>query len=389
MTAPAPPLLSIAVPTRNRQTYLLVLVDDLLRSPRRDFEIVVQDNSDDDSLRADLQSRLDDRLRYNFCAERLSVVQNCDDAVRACTGRYVCMLGDDDGLLLDESLELLQRCLSENIDAVVPGAYYYTWPSLTHKTWGNVGGRLYEARFSGRCEPLDANRERDLALARGGAFGLFQMPRVYQAFVAAGPLQKLREMAGTCFPGPSPDMANAVALTKVVNRCWHIDFPYIIMGHSKGSGGGMGAEKKHRGDIANQTHLPTNTAALWNPAIPFFWSGPTIYAQSAHCALRALWIPPVPRINLSCLYASCLIYERWFWQETLAAMRHSGDWMPWLYVRALGQALVITARRARSFFNNVVRHSGKVPEVQTADIAQAMALARKRINSAGLRALWP
>lgn len=379
------PLLSIAIPTRNRQSYLLNAVDEFLRCTRQDFEIVIQDNSDDDGLRNEFAQRGDPRVRYAFTAERLSVVQNCDLAVQACVGAFVCMLGDDDGLLLDESLELVARCLAEGVEAVVPGAYYYTWPSLRHKTWGDVGGQLYEARFTGRCAPLDAARERDVALARGGAFGLFRMPRVYQGFVSNEVLCRLREQAGTCFPGPSPDMANAVALTRIVHRCVEASFPYVIMGHSKGSGGGMGAEKKHRGDISAQAHLPRDTAARWNRAVPFFWSGPTIYAQSAHCAIGALWQDDAPRINFACLYASCLIYERHFWREVLEAMRHSGEWLPWLSIRIGAYAAVITARRARSFVGNLVRHLWRSRHAEAAvDMAAAIALARQRISSQGL-----
>jgi glycosyltransferase involved in cell wall biosynthesis len=375
------PLLSIAIPTRNRPIYLLSVLDEFLRCTRSDFEVIVQDNSDDDVLRSEIARRGDSRVRYTYTAARLSVVQNCDLAIQACAGHFVCMLGDDDGLLLEESLELVAQCVAKRVEAVVPSSFYYTWPGLRHKIWGNMSGRLAGAKFTGRCERVDVAGELSLALARGGAFGLFHMPRVYHGFVSKEVLSRLYDLAGTCFPGPSPDMANAVALSRIIHKCYLVSFPFIIVGHSKGSGGGMGSEKKHWGDISAQAHLPLDTAARWNRAIPFFWSGPTIYAQSAHCAIGALCRQDAPHINFACLYAACLIYERHSWGAVILAVRHSGEWLPWLAVRVLGYSMVISARRARSFVGNLIKHLRRSSQTDAAaDMAEATAAARRRVS---------
>jgi hypothetical protein len=379
-------LLSIVIPTRNRSVYLKRLLSGLLSSARSDFEVVVQDNSDDDSLSEYVVSLDDTRVRYFYLPERVSVVRNSDLAVGAAGGDYVCMLGDDDGLLLDESLELLAAARSSDIDAVIPEAYYYTWPSLVHKTWGQIGGRLFEKSFSGKVRSIDANRERRSVLAAGAAFGLYLMPRVYQAFVSRKTLSSLRAVAGTCFPGPSPDMANALALTRFAANVLYVDFPYVIMGHSGGSGGGMGAAKVHRGDIRQQTHLPPDTADNWNPAIPFFWSGPTIYAQSAYQAISTVWPKTeFPVLNYSTLYATCFVYEPQFWRTTFSAMRASKEPMVGLIMRTAASCLAILARRSRSFVRNLALNSSKrEPAEAVEDICVAIRVARARIAASGL-----
>ncbi|OYU73960.1 MAG: hypothetical protein CFE32_19340, partial [Alphaproteobacteria bacterium PA3] len=320
----APPLLSIVIPTRNRQTYLRCLLDYLAQSRRLDFEVVIQDNSDDPSiLRDGVAAMADPRMRYDFRQERLTIDINCDLAMARARGTYVCMLGDDDGLLLDESLIMLAEMARKRIDAIVTAASYYAWPTVRHKTWGQIGGKLFTSDMTGLARDLDATAERNKVLQTGGALGLFQLPRVYHAFVRRDVLQRLADEAKTYFPGPSPDMANAIGLTRFIERYQYIDYPFIVMGHSQGSGGGMGSEKKHQGDLASQAHLPSYTVGTWDPAIPLYWSGPTIYAQSVYHAIGQLFDRQRNPLNYAYLYATCLVYARHLWRKTFLAIRNN------------------------------------------------------------------
>jgi hypothetical protein len=382
-----PPLLTVAIPTRNRSDLLLVLVDELLRSVRQDFEIVIQDNSDTDSLRDELSRRGDPRVHYDFEQSRISVVENCDRAVGAAQGGFVCMLGDDDGILLEESLDLVDYCLASGIDAVVPGAYYYAWPSVVHKVWGNVGGRLYEASLNGALRHMQTEIELRSVLTRGGALGLGRLPRVYHGFVSRRALNRVKEVAGTYFPGPSPDMANAIAVSAVLASYVCVDFPYILMGHSRSSAGGLGAEKKHRGNVAAQAHLPADTVSTWHAAIPFFWSGPTIYAQSVHRAAQAMWGPRAPQLHHAWLYAACLVYERYAASEIWSAMKKSGEALPALCTKVAWHASALLFRRAVTYLRNLWIHRfGRRSNEPVATIAAAIQLARQRVAGQGLKA---
>ena len=60
------PLLSIVIPTRNRQKYLLSTVASILEITSDDFEIIIHDNSDTDSLKGLItQDCLDPRIDYH------------------------------------------------------------------------------------------------------------------------------------------------------------------------------------------------------------------------------------------------------------------------------------------------------------------------------------
>ena len=84
------PLLSIVIPTRNRQEYAASCIRSLLRILSVDLEVVVQDNSDADELRRHLDRHaIDERLNYTHRSGRVSVIDNCNDGVSRASGQYV------------------------------------------------------------------------------------------------------------------------------------------------------------------------------------------------------------------------------------------------------------------------------------------------------------
>ena len=101
-------------------------------------------------------------------------------------------------------------------------------------------------------------------------------------------LDKVYEVTGTYFPGPSPDMANSVALAQFVKKHVYCDLPVISSGTSPKSTAGLGAKHKHKGNLKEIDFLPSDIEDRWEENVPMVWTGPTIYAQSALEALRKL-----------------------------------------------------------------------------------------------------
>jgi hypothetical protein len=371
-------LLSIAIPTKNRQPYLINLVDELLRSDRQDFEIVLQDNSDDDQLFAYVAGLDDARVHYAYVGEWISVVDNCDAAVRRCSGDYVCMLGDDDGVMLDEALEEMAAAKREGADAVMGPVLLYTWPDITHRNISGLGGKLYRRPLFGLRRNADPLADARRVVARSGAMGLEGLPCVYQGFVGRAVLDEVAARTGSCFPGASPDMANAIGIASFVKQCRWVDRPLVIAGHSRSSGAGRGTMREHRGSIAEQRHLPADTVQTWHPQIPFFWSGPTIYAQSLRTAIdrtgtgAALGVP-----GDACLYSACFIFERSYATDIRAAMGNSREGIVTLIPKMIYYALVITAKRAVQFKNNMfVRFFPDKAAIEATSIAEAIVAVR-------------
>ena len=67
---------------------------------------------------------------------------------------------------------------------------------------------------------LDVKSELKKVIKDGfGTLGL--LPKVYQGVVSRQLLDKLYDKCGTYFPGPSPDMANAVALSILTDKVYY------------------------------------------------------------------------------------------------------------------------------------------------------------------------
>ena len=126
------PLLSICVPSRNRQIYFQQTISDLRASLRTDIEFVFADNSDDPSIMNAYMKDViaDPRVVYlPSTGTTLSMVDNWERTMEASTGDYIVFIGDDD-YVDPEVAEFLKRILAvnEKVDAVCWRLVGYTWP---------------------------------------------------------------------------------------------------------------------------------------------------------------------------------------------------------------------------------------------------------------------
>jgi hypothetical protein len=349
-------LLSIVIPTRNRQEYAANLLSALNASREEDFEVIVHDNSELTQL-SDIVAGLDDqRIRYHHAPERLNMHQNFDRAVDLARGEYVCVIGDDDGVLVSPALAALRKAKAQSAEALLTELYLYAWPGVLHKIWGDMGGPLDSSpAFPGQAErilaPIDALED---LYRRGAVGGLGLLPRVYHGYVARTSLAGLKAQCGTYFPGASPDIANAVGLTKFVSRLLFDPAATIISGHSPKSGGGSGAAGRHHSELDDARHLPASSIQQWDKRLPRFWCGPTVYAQSALEAARAVNVCPATAFNYLNVCAACLAFEPPVYRHHIhRAIELNSQPNSFAWVLIANHLLQISARRAHVFLRNI------------------------------------
>ena len=212
--------------------------------------------------------------------------------------------------------------------------------------------------------------------------GLQDLPCVYHGFISNRALTALYERTGSYFPGPSPDMANAVGLCAVLGTLRRTPEVLVITGHSGRSTAGAGTQRKHHGPVAGQSHLPQDTVKTWFADIPFFWSGPTIYAQSLRSALSRTGNTNLGPAGKSCVYASCFVYHREYADATFNAMRVSGQSKLTLYPQVLYYSLEIMAQRARNLLSKLSGRIGKHNNsaVRASSISEAIRAVRTLRN---------
>lgn len=303
--------ISIIVATKDRYDTLFDCIDSLLLNyDCADVEIIVQDNSlrpKSEEFKARFGRRRN--VLYNLNTKPVSQSENYEHGVGLARGEFVTMIGDDDGIAggLHAIVDWMDRSL---LDAFFPGFAKYRWPGVTIRLgasnpdgWLNMG--IWSAPHL-----TDPASER-LAVLSKGSTTLGKLPRLYYGLVRRRCLDWVRNKTGACFPGPSPDMANAFALSYAVNRMAVATLPLFISGNSRQSNAGLGLLGKHIGEIPDISFLPRDTTDRWNLLIPYFWSGPTIWSQSAFAAASAIGCMREfdAANNYSALYARVIVFH--------------------------------------------------------------------------------
>jgi hypothetical protein len=274
-------LLSIIIPTKNRQFYCKAAIKQILKALSGSVEIVIQDNSDDRSIE-DFIGTLDAKnIIYNHHDGVLSFVDNFSEAVSLCHGEYVCMIGDDDGVLpiIEKAAEY---CKKNHLDALVPGLNaVYAWPTDTPYLPRAEKGYLYLTPLVNTCRKLDVAGA--LKQLKHQAFQNYQetwVPRLYHGIVSWEKLEEVKALTGHYFGGLTPDMFMTVALCYVCKNVCATGFPITISGICPSSGSASSATGAHTGELSQAPHFRGHDSYDWKKQVPYVYSVETIWAET-------------------------------------------------------------------------------------------------------------
>jgi glycosyltransferase involved in cell wall biosynthesis len=312
MTTNSEVLLSIVIPTKNRYETLSVITNYIMSWEQKEFELIIQDNTLDSSAFSELLKKYanDSRFKYYHETREMSAIENCDKAVSNANGKFVCFIGDDDGVTR-QTIDACKWMKAQDIDALYCARGSYTWPDMEHAISINkkTNGLLMRKVFTNTITEVDPQKELKNVM-KSGAQNLYNLPRLYQGIIAKESLNKLYDKTHSYFPGPVPDMSNAVGLAPFLKKCFFIDTPIIISGHSKKSMSGKNSVRQHQGDIRQEKSLPANTYDIWTPTIPRYWCAPTIWAEAAiKAAERTGQEDILQNFNYTEVYANCMAYS--------------------------------------------------------------------------------
>lgn len=280
------PLLSIVVPTKDRYTYLFDLIKLLASFDRTDFEMVIQDNSSSNKMFID-NINLNDYpfISYYYKNEPLSQSANSDLSIQNAKGEYICFIGDDDGVTR-HIFDVVQWMKEKDFTILKSALSVYKWPSFKSPKHYDVGSSYHFNDFNYTYKIVNC-KEMLQKLLKSGINTLGYMPKVYNGIVKKDVLNKIFSKFKTYFPGPSPDMANAVSLAIEEENYVYVDFPIIIAGHSINLGAGAGRYKNGLGPLDEQSCIDQKYKDNWSVKIPRVWAARTVWPESAICALKA------------------------------------------------------------------------------------------------------
>lgn len=106
------PRVSVVMNAHNTTEFLAPALASAFQQTMDDLEVVIWDNASTDRAEAIARSFGDERVRYVFTEDKVSLYQARCDAVRACTGDYVAFLDCDD-LWSPDKLERQLQAMEE------------------------------------------------------------------------------------------------------------------------------------------------------------------------------------------------------------------------------------------------------------------------------------
>ena len=305
-------LLSVVIPTHNRARYAIHAIASLLAIPSDELEIVVSDTSTDGELSAQLTAQaclfLDDpRLKYVRPIGRLDMTGNHNAAIKAASGEYVCLIGDDDTITAD-ALLAAAWAKDRGIEVIAPNVVAnYVWPDFRSRLMGaGHASRLYIAKRFGGAVIHDSA----LALAsalRNAAQGTDGLPKIYHGIVKRTVLERIRELSGAYFHGSSPDVSGAIGLALCSKSFVVVDYPLTIPGASGGSNTGRSAMNTHKGKLSQESQTQGFEAGGWSQGVPRFFSVETVWAHAALETIRRIAPHQVAEFNFARLIAVCRV----------------------------------------------------------------------------------
>ena len=257
-------LLSIVIPTKNRYNTLIPVINLIIKSiPSLDYEIIIQDNSVANSQPEELSQVINNsRVRYFYNPIPVSVSENTNKALENAKGEYVCFIGDDD-IVIPAIIDEVRKLKKDGGECLIYPPCYYWWDTVqfVNKDRFKKNQALWLPAVS-RRRLLNSSSELQRVLSNGGV-SYYQLPRLYHGIVRKV-LDRIYKRSFTYVIGASPDMSLAVSIAMEVETYSLIDFPLTVFGSSRGSGGGLTAERKHHGAIEEQEFLPkSNQIKSW------------------------------------------------------------------------------------------------------------------------------
>lgn len=276
------------MPTRNRQEYAKQTVRFIANISDK-IQIIVNDNSDNDELKRSLADLIErGSVEYHFIPERISAVDNYENAVSYVTGEFFCAIGDDD-IVLPNIIECIEWMNRNGID-IVKGSkkQAFFWPTKQRK-W--FDGRLQAYSYTADIKLCEPRKGIEKLLRNGGMeYDRFEIAGSYHYLLRTNLVHRVRKITGCFYGGCSPDMYSAVCLSLLPDiKLVEIDYPITLPGLCPASTSADSVRGKHFGKLENAPQfIGMKQAYKWDERIPKIYAVETIWCETLFKAMDAM-----------------------------------------------------------------------------------------------------
>ncbi|MBK7811444.1 MAG: glycosyltransferase family 2 protein [Saprospiraceae bacterium] len=224
--------LTILIPTRDREEYLIWCIKSCLNSSYHPLEVLICDNSSTSLTHDTFLSFSDPRLKYIKAPTFLSMVANWEFAISQVEEGFISILGDDDAFLPEGVVKAMGHLKKNSLKSISWRQASYRWP-------GNEFAKipeLYELPISsGNSIRKPKDFINSVLQARLHPNNL---PCIYHGIVHIDLIRKVKEIGnGQFFNSRIPDYYAIMILSCVVDDYIYSYEPLTIAGSSPKSNG--------------------------------------------------------------------------------------------------------------------------------------------------------
>lgn len=151
------PVISVIIPTYNREKLILIAIDSIMNQTFKDFEILIIDDASTDNTEAVVKGLNNEKIRYFKLDKNGGQCIARNYGIKRAKGKYIAFLDSDDEWL-PTKLEKQMKCF-ENGPANLGSVYSYSYSKdmiKNHTTLvqGNyLRGYIYKNLLEGFCPP--------------------------------------------------------------------------------------------------------------------------------------------------------------------------------------------------------------------------------------------
>jgi glycosyltransferase involved in cell wall biosynthesis len=225
------PFFSIIVPTRERKRTLPYTLRSILAQDHPSFEIIVSDNFSFDGTEQAVKDLADDRIRYFNTQARLPMHENWNFALGKAQGKYVTIIGDDDGLLPGALSDIASLIDGNNTKAISWNKIEYCWPDHPRQSLRN---QLSVTLDNSLFRPESDQIIRDVCWF---LLPYARMPTLYNSVLSMEVIRSCLLPDGRLFKSSSPDIYSGISLLGKMDSYLYSMRPFSINGASAASNG--------------------------------------------------------------------------------------------------------------------------------------------------------
>lgn len=226
---------TIIIPTRERADTLQWSLKTCTTQDYENLEIIVSDNFSQDQTREVVEAYKDERIRYVNTGERVSMTSNYEFGLMHATGDYICIIGDDDGIMPNALQELNEILFDSEIEAISWNMPVYIWNQLYKTAFRNTLQISFKSNF-----PKSNSQEmvKELLAFNGDSSLTYRnLACLYHGFIKRDTINKLRLPDGRFFNSMIPDVYASLVISCAIENLYKTEVPYSLPGISRHSTG--------------------------------------------------------------------------------------------------------------------------------------------------------